>query len=412
LCKKANRVCRGGRGDRNRNSEIAGELMRACVLAYAFYENDHRVLRYAEALSRRGDQVDVIALRSSGKSFYEVINGVHVYRVQGRIKNEKGKFSYLFRLIKFLLISGLFLSWLRVKHRYDLVHVHSVPDFLVFAALVPKLFGAKIILDIHDILPEFYASKFSCGQNSLIFKLMLQVEKISIGFSNHVIIANHIWKKKLETRSTCPSKCTAIINYPDSDIFYPREKKCKNNEFKILYPGTISWHQGLDIAVKAFALIKNKAKNLNFYIYGGGTARNQLYEMINQLGLKDRVYLLGEKTLREIAEIIAHADLGVVPKRNDQFGGEAFSTKTLEFMASGIPIIVAKTEVDQYYFDGSLVKFFEPENVEDLADAMLTMVRDKGLRDRLSKNGLEFVKKNCWNEKNEEYLKLVNDLCQ
>jgi glycosyltransferase involved in cell wall biosynthesis len=384
--------------------------MRASVLAYAFYENDYRVLRYAEALARRGDQVDVIALRSPTRGYHEVINGVHVYRVQGRIKNEKGKLSYLFRIIKFFLISGLLLSWLHMKHRYDLVHVHSVPDFLVFAAIVPKLCGAKIILDIHDILPEFYASKFSRGQDGLMFKLMVQLEKISIGFSDHVIIANHIWKKKLETRSTRPSKCTAIINYPDCDIFYPREQGYKNNEFTMVYPGSISWHQGLDIAVKAVALIKDRVPNLYFCIYGGGTARNQLSDLIDKLGLKGRVFLDTGKTIRQIADIIAHADLGIVPKRNDQFGGEAFSTKTLEFMASGVPIIVAKTKVDQYYFDDSLVKFFEPDNVENLADALLTMVRDKSLRYRLSKNGLEFVKKNTWDGKKHIYLDLVDVL--
>ena len=270
--------------------------MRACMLAYAFYENDYRVMRYAEALAGRGDQVDVIALRTATKGFYEVINGVHVYRVQGRIKNEKGKFSYLFRIIKFLLLSGFLLSWLHIKHRYDLVHVHSVPDFLVFAAIVPKLFGAKIILDIHDILPEFYASKFSSRQNGLMFKLMVLVERISSGFSDHVIIANHIWKKKLETRSICPLKCTAIINYPDRDIFYPREHNKKNNEFIMLYPGTISWHQGLDIAMKAFALIKNKIPNLCFYIYGEGTARNQLSELINQLGFEKAGFFRSRET--------------------------------------------------------------------------------------------------------------------
>ena len=109
---------------------------------------------------------------------------------------------------------------------------------------------------------------------------------------------------------------------------------------------------------------------------------------------------------------MAHADLGIIPKRNDQFGGEAFSTKTLEFMASGVPIIVAKTKVDKYYFNDSLVKFFEPENVKDLADAMLTMVRDEELRDRLSNNGFEFVKNISWNKKKIEYLDLVDGLCR
>lgn len=386
--------------------------MRACVLAYAFYENDYRVLRYAEALASRGDQVDVIALRYPGLGTHEVINGVRIYRIQGRIKNEKNKFSYFYRILKFLLVSGMLLSWLQVKNRYDLVHVHSVPDFLVFAAIVPKLLGAKVILDIHDILPEFYASKFSRRRKSMIFKMLVLIEKMSIGFSDHVIIANHIWKEKLERRSTSPTKCTAILNYPDCSIFFPRNRINNGNDFKMLYPGSISWHQGLDIAVKAFALIKDEAPQACFYIYGGGTSKAELVELVDQLGLHGRVIFHPGKPIIEMARIMAEADLGVVPKRNDPFGGEAFSTKTLEFMASGVPIIVSKTKVDQYYFNESLVKFFEPENIENLAEAMLTMIRDKSLRDRLSKNGRELVRRNSWGEKKEEYLKLVNTLCQ
>jgi glycosyltransferase involved in cell wall biosynthesis len=386
--------------------------MRACVLAYSFYENDFRVLRYAEALAMRGDRVDVIGLRSPGKAFHEVINGVHVYRVQGRLRNEKGKFSYLFRIIKFLLVSGLLLSWLHLKNRYDLVHVHSVPDFLVFAAFVPKSCGAKIILDIHDILPEFYASKFSRGQKGSLFKLLVFVERVSSGFADHVIIANHIWEKKLLARSVKPAKLTTLINYPDTSIFFPRKRTQADDGFKMLYPGTVNWHQGLDIAVRALALIKEKAPHASLHIYGSGTHQSSIEELIRELGLSDRAFLKAGIPLWDLAEVVAQADLGVIPKRNDQFGGEAFSTKSLEFMASGIPIIIAKTKVDQYYYDDSLVKFFEPENVEALADSMLTMVRDKSLRDRLSKNGLEFASKNSWGGKKQIYLDLVDGLCK
>jgi glycosyltransferase involved in cell wall biosynthesis len=273
------------------------------------------------------------------------------------------------------------------------------------------MLGAKTIIDIHDVLPEFYTSKFSRGKKGTFFKLLALVEKISCGFADHVIIANHIWEKKLVDRSVKPSKITTLINYPDTSIFYPRNRIREDSVFKMLYPGTVSWHQGLDIAMRALALIKDKVPQVAFYIYGGGPKMGEIVQLVDQLDLHGRVFFDPGKRLLEMAKIIADADLGVVPKRNDQFGGEAFSTKTMEFMASGVPIIVAKTKVDQYYFNESLVKFFQPESVEDLADAMLKMVRDKSLRDRLSKNGLEFVRKNTWGEKKEEYLRLVYSLC-
>jgi hypothetical protein len=99
---------------------------------------------------------------------------------------------FLFRLLKFFFISSFLLTIKHIKNSYHLIHIHSVPDFEVFAALVLKLTGAKVILDIHDIIPELYISKFEMDENSFQFKLLSLIERLSVAFSDHVIIANHI----------------------------------------------------------------------------------------------------------------------------------------------------------------------------------------------------------------------------
>ena len=153
--------------------------MRICMLVYAFYESDTRVLQYAKVLAERGDSVEVFAVRREGTPSFEVMDGVEVYRIQRRKVNERGRFGYLVRILLFLLRAAFVLTKRQLSKPYDVVHVHSVPDFLVFAALVPKLLGVRVILDIHDILPEFYASKFGISSNSPLFRLLLVVEKVS-----------------------------------------------------------------------------------------------------------------------------------------------------------------------------------------------------------------------------------------
>lgn len=380
------------------------------MLAYTHYELDNRVMRYAETLAKLGHHVDVIALGTAGPQEGEVLRGVHVFHLQDRVLNEKDKFTYLWRILKFLLKATWFLTRRHLQQPYDLIHVHSVPDFLVFGAMVPKLLGAKIILDIHDILPEFYASKFNKGSKSLVFRLLGLVEKASIGAAHHVIVSNHIWKERLETRSVRAAKSTAIINYPDHDIFFKRDGSGVNNGFVMAYHGTISWHQGLDLAVKALDRIRARAPQAVIVIYGNGPERSNLSDLIAQLGLQDRVRLFPGKPIREIAEVIAKVDLGIIPKRNDQFGGEAFSTKTLEFMLSGVPIILARTKIDQFYFNDSVVKFFEPGDVDNLAEAMISMIDDKESRDQQALRAVEFAYQNCW-EKNEYlYLDILKRL--
>jgi glycosyltransferase involved in cell wall biosynthesis len=386
---------------------------KACMLAYTFYETDGRVMRYADALMKDGATVEAIVLKRDNQTEEEVINGVKILRIQGRVKNETGKFSYLARIVMFFFRSMIEITRRHLKEPYDIIHVHSVPDFEVFAAFVPKLLGAKIILDIHDIVPEFYAAKFKVGQDSLVFSALKFVEKISAAFADHVIIANDLWREKLTTRSVSKDKCSAFINYPDISVFNPALNIGKTNgKFIIIYPGTLNWHQGLDIAVSAFAIIKDKVPNIELHIYGEGSAKAELQKQIADLQLSDKVFLSSPLPLRDIAVVMANADLGIVPKRNDSFGGDAFSTKILEFMALGTPVIVADTRIDQYYFNESLLRFFKAGDVNDLARVMLDAYHNRGLSNQLATRALTFAHQHSWETKKSDYLTLIEQLTQ
>jgi glycosyltransferase involved in cell wall biosynthesis/peptidoglycan/xylan/chitin deacetylase (PgdA/CDA1 family) len=382
----------------------------ACMLVYSFYESDNRVMRYAEALVKRGDSVDVIALGNEGTPRYEEIRGVKVYRIQKRMIDEKGRISYLQKLIMFLFNSSIFLTKRHLKNPYDLIHVHSVPDFEVFATIFPKLQGAKIVLDIHDIVPEFYASKFHENEKGIFFKTLVMIERLSCKYADYVIISNHLWEKTILSRSVDKGKCTVIMNYPDESIFYQRPRERNNDKFVMTYPGTLGWHQGLDIAIRAFALIKEQAQDAEFHIYGRGPEKKNLERLISELGLENRVFIKETMPIEQIARVMANADLGIIPKRNDPFGGEAFSTKTLEFMSLGVPIIVSETKIDKFYFNDSVLKFFKPEDVNDLAQAMLSMINKKVMRDRLRENAQRFVEGYHWENRKREYFDLVDSL--
>ena len=385
--------------------------MRVCMLAYAFYDDNARIQQYATALTKRGDTVDVFALRRKGQAKNEVVNGVNVYRIQSRIVNEQSRIVYFLRVMRFLAYSALLLTRRHISQSYDLVHVHSVPDFLVFAALLPKLMGSTVILDIHDILPEFYASKFGANDRSLLFKLLVLVEKCSVAFSDHVIIANHLWYQRLIGRSAKPQKCTAICNYPNPQLFRVRPKQRTDGKFIITYPGTLNWHQGLDIAIKAFAKVADQIPEAEFHIYGEGPSKPDLISLANQLHLNGKVKFNEMMPIERIAEKMANSDLAVVPKRaSSPFGNEAASTKILEFMSSGVPVIVSRTKIDTYYHSDQTVKFFESENEGDLANCILLLRRDPELRSRLAANAAKYAQENNWEAKKEQYLSLVDSL--
>jgi glycosyltransferase involved in cell wall biosynthesis len=380
------------------------------MVVYSSYESDNRVLRYAESLALRGGHVDVISLRKEGQSPRGELNGVQVFRIQKREYDEKRKSDYFFKILLFWFRSMFLLSMKHLRRRYDVIHVHSVPDFLVFTAWLPKITGSGIILDIHDLVPEFYASKFNKPANSLVVRALRLVERLSIAFSDHVIIANHLWRDTLLSRSVKSAKCSVVLNLPDRSLFCDCVKTRKDGKFVVLFPGTLNWHQGLDIAIRAFSLMKDQAPGAELHIYGEGSAKPSLLALVQELGLQERVLLRDGVPIAEVAQLMANADMGVVPKRSDSFGNEAFSTKILEFMALRVPVVVADTKIDRYYFNDSLVKFFHSGDPEDLAHSILLLMRDANLRESLAQNGAAFVEKNNWDAKKEEYLQLVDSL--
>jgi glycosyltransferase involved in cell wall biosynthesis len=383
---------------------------RICMLAYNFYDYDNRVKRYAETLAQRGDYVDVIVLRQEGFASYEKVKGVNVYRIQKRIRNEKWQLSYLYRLLLYMFNSTVLLTRKHLREPYDVIHVHSVPDFEVFAAIFAKFLGAKIILDIHDIVPEYYASKFNVSRSSFLYRALIAIEKISIAFSDHVIIANHLWREKLISRSVKEDKCSVILNYPDQNIFFRRPKSVVDSKFIMLYPGTLGKHQGLDVAIRALAIVKDEVPELELHIHGGGAETANLKNLCKKMRLENRVLFKPFLPMEQIAETMANADLGIVPKRRDSFGDEAFSTKILEFMALGIPLVVADTKIDRYYFDESMIQYFRAGDANDLAKCLVMIIDDSEARKRLVENGLKYIEENNWDMHKSSYFELINKL--
>jgi glycosyltransferase involved in cell wall biosynthesis len=384
--------------------------MRVCMLGYTFYELDSRVRQYARALVERGDEVDFIGLRKENQAAEEIVEGVRIFRIQGREYNEKGRISYLFKLLRFLARSSFLLSSRHFHKRYDLIHVHSVPDFLVFAAWLPRLTGAKVVLDIHDVVPEFYATKFNTPPDSLAFRSLLLLEKLCAAFANHVIIANDVWRDKLVSRALKGSKCTTILNYPLHMARQTRNRQRTNSKFTILYPGSLNHHQGVDIAVQAFALIKNSIPESEFHIYGEGVERENIRRLIRELGLEKDVFLQPYVAHEEILRIMENADLGVDPKRTDGFANEAFGGKIFEFMALGVPVVVSSTRTNKHYFTESVVRFCRGGDAQDLAQSILALHQDQEATSRMVEDATAFVRQYQWEAQSSIYLNLVDAL--
>lgn len=390
---------------------MLNKSMKMCLIAHRFYESNSHMRQFAKAFSSPGDKVDVIAVRRGNLPKHEVIDGINLFRIQTRRFVESGTFSQLVQIAIFLLRAAAVVGWKHVRSPYDVIHVQSIPDFLVFSALVPKMMGCPVILDLRDLVPELYASRCMKGEHSRRVRILKAVERLSARFADHVIVANPLWFEKVVQRSADASKCSMFWYYPDTELFYPRVRARKDNRFKLLYPGCLHYHQGVDVAIRAFSRILRYIPEAELHIMGTGPAKSDLEQLTRELHLEGKI-LFGEAVpLNSVPDYMAQCDLGLVTKKaSDIFGNEAASTKIAEFMAVGVPVVASRTKIDSELYDDSLLFFFQSEDEGALADAVIALHRDPVLRERFASNGRRYVESNNWASRVPQYIELVKDI--
>ena len=385
------------------------------MISYSNYATDARVHRYAGSLANRGDHVDMIGLGTRMQSRFEVVKGVNVYRMQTRRYDQGNPLIYLISMLSFFFRSAWQCTVLHFKHRYDVLHFHNLPDFGVFCTVIPKLMGAKVILDIHDLVPEFYQRKFGLEVDHVIIRLLKWVEKISCGFADHVITVTTIWEKTVTDRSTQPEKCSVMLNSPITDLFYPRNggTGTKNGKYRLVYHGNLTEIFGVDLAVRALPLIAEAIPNAELHIYG--RARDAILDLTGlakELGVEKRVFFNKPVPRIEVPNILHNSDMGIDPKRDGILAGEGLSNKCMEFFAVGLPAVVSSIKAATTYYDDTMVTFFKPGNPEDLAKKVIALYKNPSKQKDQVRNALRFIEDHGWPVYEKRYFALVDALAE
>src|SRR5258707_8299322 len=281
---------------------------RVVTVLYSGYPADPRPRRAAEALVKEGASVEVICLQETPEEpRRETFNAVDITRIPLK-RRRGGKLSYFLQYAVFILLSGLVLAGRSWKRRYDLVHVHNMPDILVFSALIPKIFGAKVILDLHDPMPELMMTIFGLRGDSLSVRLLNELEKWSVWFADAVITVNKAVQKIFSARSCQPAKITVVMNSPHEEIFHEKEPsglsltgRDLSKPFLIMYHGSLVERHGLDLAVTALRKIRPAIPCAELRIYGRSTPfLEDVMEAVRKSKLSDADRDLGPKSLEKI----------------------------------------------------------------------------------------------------------------
>ena len=389
----------------------------AAVVLYSYYATDPRPRREAEALARAGMEVDVICLRrDSSEPWHEKMNGVDVYHVPLK-RRRSGKLVYIAQYAWFLICAFVFLALKSFKKRYQIVHVHNMPDFLVFSSIVPKLRGAKVVLDLHDPMPELFRSIYGLPEDHLIVRWLKKMERRSIAFAHQVLTPNRAFKELFMSRGCAPGKIEMVMNSPEMTIFDPRKHPHSNGQpvadkpFVLMYHGLIVERHGLDLAVRAVAQLHERIPGLQLHMYGEPTDYSKkIMELVRELKLEDVVHSHGFKPLDEIARDISKIDLGLIPNRLSSFTQINFPTRIFEYLAMHKPVLVPGTKGISDYFTPDEILFFEAGSVENLAAKIEWAWQHPVELAQLLQKGRAIYEQHNWNAEEKRFIQLVAQL--
>lgn len=373
---------------------------RAAVLLYSYYPADPRPRRAAEALVDEGMDVDLICLRQSGdEPARETFRGVNIHRVP-LARRRGGRFAYLLQYSAFTLAAFALLTFRSLTRRYALVHVHNMPDVLVFAALVPKALGAKILLDLHDPMPELMISIFGLGPESLAVRLLKRLERWSTAFADVVVTVNLACKRIFTARGCPPEKLHVVMNSPDEKIFTFRSSAASIDTprpFVIMYHGSIVERNGLDVAVAALATVRRTVPHAELRIYGSATPfLDVVMGAVRVQGLTEAVRYLGGQNLEGIVAAIDDCDVGIIPNRRTLFTEINTPTRIFEYLSRGKPVITGRAGGVCDYFSDDALLFFELGDAEDLARTIAYVAAHPEEVDGVVKRGQEVYWAHRW----------------
>jgi glycosyltransferase involved in cell wall biosynthesis len=178
-----------------------------------------------------------------------------------------------------------------------------------------------------------------------------------------------------------------------------------------MYHGSIVERNGLDLAIEALALVRERVPAAELRIYGRKTSfLKRVIDEVRRKGLEESVHYLGARRLEELVQEIAECDVGIIPNHQNAFTEINTPTRIFEYLARGKPVIAPQTPGIQDYFDQESLLFFESGNAEDLARKIEFVYSHADETMAIAKRGQQVYLAHTWSQERQTLVSLVSRL--
>ena len=385
---------------------------RIAMVVHAVVPGDPRIRRQSDALLEAGHDVTIICLRQPGEPAEEHDGARRIVR----LPVNRRFIGFAGHIAEYLAFTAMATWRLAREHRrrgFDLVQIATVPDFLAFAALPEKLDGVRLLLDLHEDMPEFFRDRFRHPLLRPLMPVVTGVTMASAAVADHIVTVHEPLRQLSVARGVAPDRISVVMNSADTRLFdaaaHPRRPFMEDGVLRVVHHSNLQRIYGLDVAVEGFARLPHDLP-WRLDVYGDGPWRPHVEAAIDRSGTGSRVTLHGRVPMDELPGLLAGADLGIVPSLPEPYLSYSLSTKLLEYAAMGVPTIATDLATFRHHFDGRALCFVPGADPDAIAGAVTALVADAegtvamGLEARRQAGAF------AWEEQKARYLEIVREL--
>ena len=379
-------------GRRKYHCRPQGKLMNICIVSDLFdssYGGVPVVInRFIQTLVERGHRITIVTSKCKSKEAVEKKENFTVYRFSSfTLPKSEGEYAISFP-------SSHRIRQIFEREGIDVLHCH-VPSLLSLACVLEaRKMGVPSIATNHLLSETFSRNLFfdSARFNDFFYKMInVFYNLVDIVLCPSTYGLRTLKENGLNTRAFVLSngielsKFNSNLNHEQFD----RQFGLKDENKKILYVGRLMEEKGLDVLIKAYAIVNAKVPNTNLIIVGKGHMRTNLEALANRLDLRNVVFtgFVSDSMLRQA---YASSDLFVLPSY-----AEIQPLVLLEALAMGLPAIGTNVGgIPEMIIEGQNGYILKPGDHEGLAERIITILNDDRLRKEFSRNSLQIARDN------------------
>jgi glycosyltransferase involved in cell wall biosynthesis len=373
------------------------------------YIYEPMVQREAEALAGAGFDVEVMCMQDAARPRRVVVNGVTVTSLP--VSQRKGsKLRYALNNGRFFALAAGTLAIRHIRRPYAVVQANSMPDFLVFAAIVPKLLGSRVVAYMHEPTPELAETVFGPG---LATRILAAVEQWSLRFADHAITVTDQLKQRYVERGARADRISVVLNCPDPAVmtagWSPPAAAAKAG-FTVVCHGSVEDRYGQDTIIEAVALLRDELPDLRVVLTGRGSQIPRLLDDIAARGLQDVVRFEGWVSTSRLNDILHSADAGIVAQKASPYSHLVQTNKMVDYWIFGLPVIASRLRAVSEAYGDEVIEYYEPGEAAALAAAIRRLHDDPDRRAELARNGRLAQLANGWGTQRTIYLGVFDAL--